>query len=152
MIAESISISVDGSGGTVEGPGGWGAVLRYRDGDAMVFSGSSDNSTNNMMEYQAVLEGLTRAWKMFRRGDLPQRTPVYLYSDSQLVIRQLLGVYAVRDPKLSPAYVACLDMDEKLFGDYLAPVKFTWCARNSTDDLVMADHLSKDARARHGRR
>lgn len=39
------------------GPGGWGAVLRYRD-NSRTLSGYHPDTTNNRMELTAVIEGL----------------------------------------------------------------------------------------------
>lgn len=50
--------------------------------------------TNNTAEYQAILHAL-RAAEAYREED------VQLYSDSELVIRQITGEYAVRKPHLA---------------------------------------------------
>jgi ribonuclease HI len=54
-------------------------------------------ATNNVAEYQALIEGLKAAaeWK-------PERLEIYL--DSKLVVEQVNGAYRVRKPELKPLY------------------------------------------------
>lgn len=47
------------------------------------------NSTNNEMEYRAMIEAL----KICKDGDI-------IFSDSQLIIYQLTGVYKIKEPRL----------------------------------------------------
>jgi ribonuclease HI len=54
-------------------------------------------TTNNVAEYTAVLEGLSLA------SELGART-VTLRSDSQLLINQLMGRYRVKSEHLQPLY------------------------------------------------
>ena len=57
------------------GPGGWGAVMRYK-GTEKEISGGERNTTNNRMELSAVIEALKL---------LKEPCSVTLYSDSQYV-------------------------------------------------------------------
>lgn len=54
-------------------------------------------ATNNVAEYQAVIEGLEAALRF--HPDL-----LVLRADSQLLIRQLEGRYRVKSPNLKPLY------------------------------------------------
>jgi ribonuclease HI len=54
-------------------------------------------ATNNVAEYRAVLRGIERA------RDLGA-TEVELVNDSELVARQLSGVYKVKHPAMKPLY------------------------------------------------
>ncbi len=68
----AVEIFTDGACSGNPGPGGWGAILRYRDTE-MELSGAESATTNNRMEMNAAiaaLEALTR----------PSR--VRLYTDS----------------------------------------------------------------------
>ncbi len=47
------------SNGKTGDPGGWAAVLRESGGTTIAISGSAPSTTNNRMELQAILEGLT---------------------------------------------------------------------------------------------
>ncbi|MEX2630781.1 MAG: ribonuclease HI [Tistlia sp.] len=60
--AEAVEIFTDGACSGNPGPGGWGAVLRYR-GRERELSGGEPQTTNNRMEMMAAiaaLEALTR--------------------------------------------------------------------------------------------
>nr|WP_322817920.1 ribonuclease H [Tepidiforma sp.] len=73
-------IFTDGSCQGNPGPGGWGAVF-VRDGKVVEERhGFEPQTTNNRMEWEAMLAGLEMA---------PEDEPVTIYSDSQLVVRTL---------------------------------------------------------------
>ena len=61
------------------GPGGWGAILAFRDIEKEM-SGGEKSTTNNRMELTAVIEALRR---------LKEPCSVELYSDSKYVIDAL---------------------------------------------------------------
>ena len=54
---EKVLIYTDGACSGNPGPGGWGCVLIYN-GIEKELSGGNKNTTNNIMEITAVLEGL----------------------------------------------------------------------------------------------
>jgi ribonuclease HI len=58
--------------------GGWAFILEQPDGSAIRECGVETNTTNNRMELQAVIEGLTQ---------VPEQSTIDLYSDSQYVTR-----------------------------------------------------------------
>ena len=60
---EKVIIYTDGACSGNPGPGGWGAVLMYK-GTKKEISGAKNNTTNNVMELTAALEGL----KMLKFG------------------------------------------------------------------------------------
>ncbi|MBD0860630.1 ribonuclease HI [Gordonia sp. zg691] len=70
-----VEISTDGACLGNPGPGGWGAVLRYK-GTEKRISGSEPNSTNNKMELTAAIEGLAA---------LTRPSTVVIYTDSTYV-------------------------------------------------------------------
>ena len=73
---EKIIIYTDGACSGNPGPGGWAAVLIYN-GKEKEISGGNKNTTNNIMEITAVIEGLKA---------LKYPCEVELYSDSAYVI------------------------------------------------------------------
>ena len=73
---EEVTIYTDGACSGNRGPGGWGAILMYKDTKKEI-SGGKDNTTNNIMELTAVIEGL----KLLK---FPCK--VKLYSDSAYVV------------------------------------------------------------------
>lgn len=73
---DKIVIYTDGACSGNPGPGGWGTILMYKDIKKEISGGSKD-TTNNIMEITAVLEGL----KM-----LKHECEVEIYSDSAYVV------------------------------------------------------------------
>ena len=73
---EEVIIYTDGACSGNPGPGGWGSILMYKDNKKEI-SGGKDNTTNNIMELTAVIEGL----KLLK---FPCK--VKLYSDSAYVV------------------------------------------------------------------
>lgn len=77
MSTERVQLFTDGACSGNPGPGGWGALLRFR-GQERELSGADPMTTNNRMEMMAVLMGL----RALTRG-----CAVHVTSDSQYVIR-----------------------------------------------------------------
>ena len=77
MTTESdvVVIHTDGACRGNPGPGGWGAVLRYR-GRERRLNGASENTTNNRMELTAAIEALAA---------LNRHSQVRLVTDSKYV-------------------------------------------------------------------
>lgn len=77
---EEVTIYTDGACSGNPGPGGWGAMLLYK-GNKKEISGGKENTTNNVMELTAVIEGL----KLLK---FPCK--VKLYSDSAYVVNAFI--------------------------------------------------------------
>lgn len=73
---KKVIIYTDGACSGNPGPGGWGTILMY-EGNKKEISGGNPNTTNNIMEMTAVIEGL----KM-----LKYPCEVEIYSDSAYVV------------------------------------------------------------------
>lgn len=58
--------------------------------------------TNNVAEYRSLIEGLQRISEMM--GNDYAACKVYVRMDSQLVIRQVIGQYKVKNANLKPLY------------------------------------------------
>jgi len=71
-----IEIYTDGACSGNPGPGGWCAILGYRDHERII-SGGQAETTNNRMELRAVVEGLAA---------LREPCQVTVYTDSQYVV------------------------------------------------------------------
>jgi ribonuclease HI len=52
-------------------------------------------TTNNQAEYQALVAGLELAWKQ-------KIDSIQCYLDSELVVKQIQGLYKVKEPSLKP--------------------------------------------------
>lgn len=73
---EEVIIYTDGACSGNPGPGGWGSILMYK-GNKKEIAGGKEDTTNNVMELTAVIEGL----KLLK---FPCK--VKLYSDSAYVV------------------------------------------------------------------
>jgi ribonuclease HI len=93
-----VIVACDGAARGNPGPAGIG--VQITDGDGSVLAEIADGlgeTTNNVAEYTAAIEGLRRAHELGARS-------VLLRSDSQLLINQLTGRYRVRSPHLQPLH------------------------------------------------
>lgn len=94
----SYRLHVDGGARGNPGPAGIGAVMLDADGDTVFeLSETIGEATNNVAEYRALLAGLMRA---IERGV----SSLDIYSDSELVVKQLRGEYKVRNEGLRPLH------------------------------------------------
>lgn len=73
---EKVIIYTDGACSGNPGPGGWGTILMYKDSKKEI-SGAKKDTTNNVMELTAVIEGLKI---------LKYPCDVEIYSDSAYVV------------------------------------------------------------------
>ncbi len=76
-MSQEVELFTDGACSGNPGPGGWGAILRFK-GTEKELSGGEAETTNNRMEMTAVIEGLSA---------LKRPCAVKIFSDSQYVIK-----------------------------------------------------------------
>lgn len=76
---KTVEIYTDGACSGNPGPGGWGAILRYK-GREKELSGGEEQTTNNRMELTAAIKALEA---------LKEPCAVELYSDSKYVVEAL---------------------------------------------------------------
>jgi ribonuclease HI len=102
------SLYVDGASRGNPGPAGAGAVLYGPQGEKRAEdSRYLGETTNNVAEYQALLLGLELAQKLGVQS-------LYVYTDSQLMARQLLGAYQVKKSHLLPLWQKAREELQKL--------------------------------------
>ena len=88
-----IKTNSDGGARGNPGPGAIGIVVRDNNKILTMFSMKVGNYvTNNIAEYEALIKALELA--------KPLTKEVECYLDSELVVKQLLGQYKVRNPRL----------------------------------------------------
>ena len=98
MKVKKAVIWVDGAADPNPGPAAIGAVIRDEQGRVHArISQRIGTATNNQAEYRAVIAALEEAIKL-------GVTHIELKSDSELVVRQITGIYRVRKPELKPLY------------------------------------------------
>ena len=76
-MADRVTLHTDGSCLNNPGPGGWAAVLHWRD-EPRALSGAMPDTTNNRMELQAAIEGLNA---------LKRPMEIDLHTDSKYVMQ-----------------------------------------------------------------
>lgn len=94
----SLILRVDGGSRGNPGPAGYGVVVQDESGQVIErLKQSVGRQTNNYAEYQGLLAALRYA-----RESGAER--VQVFADSQLLVRQMQGRYAVRSENLIPLY------------------------------------------------
>ena len=84
---------VDGGSLGNPGPSGIGVVIDGFDGGTIRIAKWIGHQDNNVAEYVALLEALQYALTL-------NATILHVYSDSQIVVRQMTGAYTCRSPRL----------------------------------------------------
>ena len=92
--------------------------------------------TNNEAEYGALIEGCARAWRTLDEHDA-ELGNITFYVDSQLLVRQLNGAYAVREKGLRKLHQEAVTKLKEL------KARVVWHRREAGDG-PRADELSKE--------
>ena len=98
------TIFSDGGARSNPGPAGIGVTIRGE--KPLDISEYIGETTNNVAEYQALISGLTEALKL-------GYTEVEAHCDSELIVRQILGIYKVKQPHLMPLCKQCQELGTK---------------------------------------
>ncbi len=93
---------VDGASRNNPGPSGAGIYILKNDILFIKCGYYLGIKTNNQAEYLALLLGLIIVMEHMQSQD-----QVHIISDSQLLVRQLMGIYKVRHPLLHILYSVC---------------------------------------------
>ena len=104
-------IHTDGAARGNPGPAGAGAILRNADDDTVLaeIAEPLGHATNNVAEWSAVRLALEEALRL-------RATHVDLRMDSELVARQISGIYRVKHPDLKPFHAAVMEMLRRFDG------------------------------------
>ncbi|HET7712020.1 MAG TPA: ribonuclease HI family protein [Thermoanaerobaculia bacterium] len=92
-----ITAWVDGASRGNPGPAGYGVYMATERGEVIAISGFLGTVTNNVAEYSGLIEALRAA-----RDE--GASEVEIVSDSELLVKQMLGQYRVKHPNLQPLY------------------------------------------------
>jgi ribonuclease HI len=102
-----VIVSCDGASRGNPGPAGIGVQITDDEGTVLAeIAEGLGETTNNVAEYTAAIEGLKRALEL-------GGTDVLLRSDSQLLINQLTGRYRVRTAHIVPLHRQVLSLAAK---------------------------------------
>lgn len=101
---QQVDLYTDGGSRGNPGLAGAGFILKTSDGKFILSRGIFlGQTTNNVAEYTAVREGLEAAKGLNIQS-------IRLFSDSQLLVRQLNGQYKVKSENLQGLYAECIDL------------------------------------------
>lgn len=91
---KELTIYTDGASRGNPGEAGAGAIIYGEEGTVIKkVKKYLGTTTNNVAEYMALIIALNEALRL--KGEL-----LHLYSDSELMVRQIKGIYKVRDRKM----------------------------------------------------
>jgi len=125
-------IHTDGGARGNPGPSGIGAVVNIN-GTEHLYKEYIGTATNNQAEYKAVILGLEKALAL-------GVTDVDFYLDSELVQRQLIGQYKVKNQDLAPLFVKVWNLKQQF-----KQVKFHHVLReqNKKADLLVNEAIDE---------
>lgn len=109
---DELIIHTDGGARGNPGPAACAFVAEIGD---KVFHKSSKylgSTTNNVAEYQGVL--LALKWIIENQSKFESVFQLTFYLDSELIVRQIVGVYKVRDEKLKGLYLTVTELMQKI--------------------------------------
>jgi ribonuclease HI len=93
-----LHLHIDGASRGNPGEAGFGVHVTTPEGDELAgLYGYLGPASNNVAEYQALLHGLRYALARGARR-------VHVFSDSELVVRQMSGAYRVKHPAMVPLH------------------------------------------------
>ena len=103
----ALTAYVDGGCHGNPGPSGIGVVIEKPDGQLIRIARWIGHHDNNVAEYAALLEALRCAVAL-------QATALNVFSDSELVVKQMTGEYACRSPRLYSLNWTCRKLARSL--------------------------------------
>ena len=131
MSGVALDIHIDGASRGNPGDAGFGGHVTARDGSELAgLYGFLGKATNNVAEYQALIHALRFA---IARG----ASDVRVFSDSELVVKQMNGQYKVKHPDMIP-----LHREARLLIGKLPKVSLSHVRREQNRD---ADRLANRA-------
>jgi ribonuclease HI len=101
-------LATDGGARGNPGPAAYAYVLEAEDGTVLAAHGEAiGTATNNVAEYRALVEGLRKALEL-GVGE------VEVVSDSELLVKQMLGEYRVKNARLRELSVEAAQLARKV--------------------------------------
>lgn len=98
---------VDGGCLGHRGPAGVGVVIRGASENPITIAKWIGRQDNNVAEYVALMEALQCALKLKARR-------LHVYSDSEVVVKQMTGIYKCRSPRLYSLHWTCRKLARSL--------------------------------------
>jgi len=124
-------LHTDGGARGNPGPAAYGYVLEADDGTVLAAEGKAIGvATNNVAEYSGLIAGLAKAGEL----DVPE---VEVYSDSELMVKQMRGEYRVKNEALR-----ALSLEASRLARRLGKVHYHHVVREHNE---LADRLVNEA-------
>ena len=98
-----VSVFIDGGARGNPGPAAIGVVLEYN-GSKKKYGEKIGSTTNNIAEYSALIYALKKIKQTFGK-EKSKNLEIDVNSDSELLIRQMTGIYKIEDPKLRDLFM-----------------------------------------------
>ena len=131
-----VVVHVDGGARGNPGPAAAGAVLSTPDGEVLDEAAEAIGvATNNVAEYRGLLLGLARAREL-------GASEVEVVNDSELVAKQVNGVYKVKHRDMKPLHAAAM---QALKGFERWSIRSVPRARNAHADALVNQALDAQA-------
>jgi ribonuclease HI len=127
-------LSVDGAARGNPGPAGTGMVLETADGSMHRFGEYLGKATNNVAEYEALLSGMRKASELGVRE-------LQVRSDSELMVKQLNGLYKVKNSRLQELYFTAIKLTSSF-----DKVTFTHVPREENKEADRMANMAIDAK------
>jgi ribonuclease HI len=99
-------VHVDGGSRGNPGPAGAGAVIKIDNQIEATVSKFLGNATNNVAEYTGLVLALEKAFDLGIKQ-------IDVYMDSELVVKQMKGIYRVKNENLLPLYMKARNLASK---------------------------------------
>lgn len=126
----ALRIQIDGASKGNPGPAGIGVVIFKGKKKIKEISKYITKKTNNQAEYSAAIKALKEAIKL-------KANKVTLITDSELLMKQIKGIYKIKSENLLDFYNKLMSLKEK-FKDF----NIIWESRQNN---FIADKLAKSA-------
>ena len=137
---ERVIIYTDGGARGNPGPAGSGAVLM--DGEGKILKRAHKAlgvATNNVAEYHGVILGLETLLKMEGENNV-RNIDIEIRMDSELVVRQMTGVYKVKDANLKQLFAEISELRRGHF----PKIKFTHIPREKNKEADKESNVAMD--------
>ena len=126
----SATANIDGGSRGNPGPAGYGVRIEQEDGSVVELKEALSLATNNVAEYSGLLAALR--WAVANGI-----AKLHIRSDSELLVKQMKGLYRVKNPGLQPLYEEAVGLTRRI-----GRVTFEHVRREFNKD---ADRLANEA-------
>ncbi|MDQ3018567.1 MAG: ribonuclease HI family protein [bacterium] len=93
-MSKKLVINTDGGARGNPGPAGIGVIIKTEDGEMVYqFGGYIGEATNNVAEYKALIKSLEESKHL-------GGTDLRIQMDSELIVKQMQGIYKIKEPTL----------------------------------------------------